>query len=207
MGARVVRAGSVAADEALQVLRSGGLVAFPTDTVYGLGALVTDERAIARLFRVKERPPDKPIPVLLAASDQLPQVAELREELAQALARSFWPGPLTLILPRRRDLPDNLGPGDSVGVRVPDHPFARSLLRRAGPMAVTSANLSGAPSGRTAGNVQKQIGGEIELIVDGGRSPGGEPSTVVDCRDGEIRILRPGPLGLDELRRALGWSP
>lgn len=204
MAARVLRAGAEAVEEALRVLHSGGLVAFPTDTVYGLGALVTDGRAIARLFRVKDRPADKPIPVLLAGVEQVPRVAEFSGGRAQSLARSFWPGPLTLVLPRRRDLPQELGPGDTLGVRVPDHPFARELLRRAGPMAVTSANRSGAPSGRTADDVQKQIGEEIELIVDGGRSPGGEPSTVVDVRDGEVQILRPGPLSEEELVQSLG---
>lgn len=202
VGAKVVRAGAKAVDEVLHVLRSGGLVAFPTDTVYGLGALIRDERAIARLFRVKQRPGDKPIPVLLAGTEQVPQVAEPIGELARALARAFWPGPLTLILPRKRDLPERLGPGDSVGVRVPDHPFALELLSRAGPMAVTSANRSGQPSGRSAAEVQGQIGKEIELIVDGGRSPGGEPSTVVDCRDGEIQILRPGPISREDLQEA-----
>lgn len=203
MSARLLAADSDGIAAAVAVLQQGGLVAFPTDTVYGLGALLNDGGAITRLYEVKERPEQKAIPVLLAGQDQLDLVAAGQDPRAELLAQAFWPGPLTLILPRRPDLPAALGPEETVGVRVPDHDFTRELLRRTGPLAATSANLSGAANSRSAQEVHQQLGERIELILDGGAAPGGQPSTVVDAR-GDLKILRSGPLSEADLRAALG---
>jgi L-threonylcarbamoyladenylate synthase len=192
--------------QAVRALRRGAPVAFPTDTVYGLGALAADPAAIGRLYDIKGREETKAIAVLLAGDDQLPQVATDLSPAARALARRFWPGALTLVVPRHPTLPDVLSPLPTVGVRVPDHPAARALLAAAGPLAVTSANLSGAPDCRTALQVGEQLAGRVELILDGGETPGGTPSTVVDTTGESIAILRRGPIGEDTLRAALSDS-
>lgn len=191
---------------ALEVLHAGGLVAFPTDTVYGLGALVRDGEAIQRLYQAKGRGTEKAIPILLGGPDDLLLVAVDPSEMALTLARRFWPGALTLIVPRRPGLPDSLSPDETIGVRVPDHSFARSLLQAAGPLATTSANPSGGESPQTPEAVLDGIGGHFELLLDGGRTPGSHPSTVVDCTRISPRILRPGPISLAEIRHALGLA-
>jgi len=192
------------AREALKVLRAGGLVAFPTDTVYGLGALAFDQRAVESVYAAKGRSEDKAIPVLLGDANDLDQVAISLPPTARQLAERFWPGPLTLVVQKRPNLPDAVSLSNTVGVRVPDHPVARALLRASGPMAVTSANLSGEPSPRTAEEVLKQLAGRVALIVDGGRTPGGVPSTVLDCTQTEPHILRAGPITLEQIREILG---
>lgn len=192
-----------ALEQALLVLSRGGLVAFPTDTVYGVGTLAFDERGVRRLYRAKGRSTGKAIPVLLANSKDLPRVTREVSEVARRLAEQFWPGPLTLVVPRHPGLPRAISATDTVGVRVPDHPVARRLLGLAGPMAVTSANRAGRPSACTAAEVLAELGGRIELVVDGGATPGGRPSTVVDCTGEGLRLLREGPVSLTELRAAL----
>jgi len=184
---------------ALEILSQGGLVAFPTDTVYGLGANAFNPQAINRIYAVKNRPREKAIPVLLGDVSDLEKVTPPINKLAQQLVDEFWPGPLTLILPAGKNLPPQLSPYPSVGVRIPAHAVVCILLRGSGPLAVTSANISGQNSPRTAQEVQEQLGGRIELILDGGRTPGGESSTVVDCASSEIRILREGPISLEEI--------
>ncbi len=188
---------------ALGVLKSGGLVAFPTDTVYGVGSLVFDGKAVEAIYLAKDRPIEKAIPVLLGDADDLAKVASEVPTMARRLAIRFWPGPLTLVVPKRLTLPEPVSATDTVGVRVPDHPFARTLLLAAGPMAVTSANISGQASPSTAEEVLSQLGGRIELILDGGRTLGGKPSTVVDCSGREPVILRAGPITLMEIESAL----
>jgi L-threonylcarbamoyladenylate synthase len=189
---------------AVEALQAGMLVAYPTDTVYGLGALVNDGRAIRRLYDVKGRGAEKAIPVLIGGIEDLLQVASDPPDMAFTLAERFWPGALTLIVPRRQGLPEVLSPDQTIGVRAPDHPFARSLLKLAGPLATTSANPSGEKSPLTAEEVLAGLAGRFELILDGGRTPGSVPSTVVDCTGSVPRILRPGPISLAELRDALG---
>ncbi len=188
---------------ALAVLRTGGLVAFPTDTVYGVGADAFAGESIARIFQVKKRPAEKSIAILLGSSTDLPQVAANLPSRARRLADHFWPGPLTLVVWRKPELPAMLGPGRTVGVRVPDHPFAQKLLRAAGPLATSSANRSGGENNTTADGVFSHLGGQIELLIDGGSTPGGTPSTVVDCTDDELRILRSGPIAPEDLWAAL----
>jgi|NGEPerStandDraft_6_1074524.scaffolds.fasta_scaffold15515_3 L-threonylcarbamoyladenylate synthase len=189
---------------AQEVLQEGGLVAFPTDTVYGVGTLAFNAAAVRSIYIAKDRPDDKAIPVLIGDSTDLEKVTQEIPEAASRLAARFWPGPLTLVVPKRPDLPETVSATPTVGVRVPDHALARKLLSAVGPMAVTSANLSGQPSPSTAQEVLAQLGGRIALIIDGGKTPGGIPSTVVDCSGQEIRILREGPILKDQIWAALG---
>jgi L-threonylcarbamoyladenylate synthase len=187
---------------AVEFLRRGELVAFPTDTVYGLGALAFDSSAVQNIYLAKGRSEEKAIPVLLAAAEELPRVTASAGMQAMRLAGRFWPGPLTLVLPKAIAVPEAVA-GATVGVRVPDHAVAHALLSAAGPLAVTSANLSGAPSPVTAAEVLEQLGGRIAMILDGGRTQGGIPSTVVDCTTEDLRIVREGPLTMDDLLQAL----
>ncbi|HHY89084.1 MAG TPA: threonylcarbamoyl-AMP synthase [Chloroflexi bacterium] len=190
--------------QAMYTLRTGGLVAFPTDTVYGLAADVHSEAAIERIFEVKDRDMSKAIAVLVGEVSQLALVAENLSETAHILAARFWPGALTLVVPKHSGLPDHLSPYTTVGVRMPDHAFARELLRAAGPLATTSANRSGGPNPLTADDVLEQLDGRLDLLIDGGRCPGGVPSTVVDCTGAEARILRQGAITAAEIEHALG---
>jgi len=184
-------------ERALRVVRGGGLVAFPTDTVYGVGAAAFDGRAVGRIYEAKGRSEDKAIPVLLAGLGDLERVAaEISPDLRR-LAAQFWPGALTLVVARHADLPLEVSPGPTVGLRVPDHPVALGLLAAVGPMAVTSANRAGDPNPTTAAQVLSALGGRIELILDGGQSPGGRPSTVVDCTQHPPLLIRPGPIPLE----------
>lgn len=192
-----------AIDQAADVLRQGGVVAFPTDTVYGLGVMAFEEAGIQRLYFIKGRKPSKAIAILISNVSELDQVADTPSKAALGLAERFWPGALTLVVPRHPDVPDMLSPSATIGVRVPDHPVALELLRMVGPLAVTSANLSDKQSAITARNVLDQLEGRVDLILDGGETPGGVASTVVDCTKPGIEILRPGPLSEKELLAAI----
>jgi L-threonylcarbamoyladenylate synthase len=192
-----------AMDEAQKLLSDGGLVAFPTDTVYGLGANLSDAHSIEQLYIVKGRDSAKAIAVLIGNLGQLDMVTAEMGPLAVSLAERFWPGPLTLVVARRPSLPANLSPNPTVGVRMPDHPVALALLNRTGPLAVTSANLSEHPSAKTAQEVHNQLTGRIPLILDAGRTPGGRPSTVVDCTGQAPLILRLGPISQDQILASL----
>jgi len=189
---------------ALVVLHNGGLVAFPTDTVYGVGALAFNGEAVGHIYAVKDRSVEKAIPVLIGDPTDLTKVTLEAPGAAVRLAARFWPGPLTLVVPKHPDLPETVSVMPTVGVRVPDHTTARALLLAAGPMAVTSANLSGQPSPSTAQEVFVQLSGRIPLIIDDGKAPGGVPSTVVDCSGPEPLILREGPILKDEIWAVLG---
>ncbi len=180
--------------KASKIVKAGGVVAIPTDTVYGIGVMAYSANAINRLYQIKGRSFDKPIPIMIGSMDQLELVVESIPEVARRLAVHFWPGPLTLVLSKRSDLPDELSSLPTVGVRVPDHKFAQALLDLCGPMAVTSANRSGEPEGKNANEVIAQLGGILELVVDGGQSPGGAASTVVDFSSRNLQILRKGPI-------------
>jgi len=188
---------------ALAVFKAGGLVAVPTDTVYGLAALVSDSIAIGRIYQAKERSENKAIAVLIGELNQLDRVAQSLNQSAHRLASTFWPGALTLVVARRLDLPSNLSPLPTIGVRMPDHSFTRRLLNRAGPLATTSANLSGGANPRNAQEVLAQLDGRIELVLDGGDAPGGVPSTVVDCTGSTIQILRQGAISAEQLWQAI----
>jgi L-threonylcarbamoyladenylate synthase len=187
---------------ALEVLGKGGLVAFPTDTVYGVGALAFDRKAVESIYTAKDRPAEKAIPILIGDVKDLGKVCPGLPELALKLAGRFWPGPLTLVVPKHPELSEAVSASGTVGVRMPDHPVARALLRLAGPMAVTSANISGRPSPTYANEVFNQLGGRVALIIDGGKTPGGIPSTVVDCVGAEPKILRVGPIPEAQIQEA-----
>lgn len=192
--------------QALDVLNKGGLVAFPTDTVYGLGALALDGSAVESIYVAKDRPLEKAIPVLLGDAPDLEKVGRDVPDVAYRLADRFWPGPLTIVIPKAPTLPESVSATFTVGVRVPDHGVARALLRAAGPMAVTSANISGQPSPSTAEEVFAQLGGRIDLIIDGGSTPGGVPSTVIDCTGSDLQLLREGPISLEAIKSKLSSS-
>lgn len=189
--------------QAIDLLADSGLLAFPTDTVYGLGALAFNEHAVSEIYTVKGRGGDKAVAVLVADLEQLERVAQGVNSICAKLARRFWPGPLTLVLPRHPAIPEAVTPYPTVGVRIPDFEPTRELLRLTGPLAVSSANRSGNAAPCTARGVEAELGGRIPLILDGGATPGGMPSTVVDCSQGEPKILRAGPITLEQILNAL----
>jgi L-threonylcarbamoyladenylate synthase len=196
--ARVVRDDDAGRAEAVAVLRAGGLVALPTDTVYGISVDLATPGGVERLFAAKRRPPDRGIVLLLASAGQADDVGVLRPA-ARALADAFWPGGLTLVVPRRPDveLPAALTGGTpTIGVRLPDHATPRALAAAVGPIPTTSANRSGQPEGRDAAEIVDQIGDAIDLVLDGGPAHGGPASTVVDCTGERPRVLRVGAIGL-----------
>lgn len=192
-------------EEAAAVLRGGGLIIYPTDTVYGLGALAEDDEAVRRLFRAKGRAPDKPLPLLLADPDQVERVAAEVPAAAQILMARFWPGALTIVLPRSPRFHSlALAASDTVGVRVPDAPLVREVIRRAGgPITGTSANRSGLSSPLTLAEAIHQIGDAADLAIDDGRCQRGMESTVVDITE-DLRIVREGAVSRAEVETALG---
>lgn len=196
-------------DRAVQVLRAGGLVALPTETVYGLGADATNEAAVARIFAVKGRPADHPLIVHLASADDLDAWAIDVPPVARLLADAFWPGPLTLILRRAARVPDVVTGGrDTVGLRVPDHPVARALLERfGGGVAAPSANRFGRVSPTTAAHVVADLGTDVDYVLDGGPCRVGVESTIVDCTGPTPEVLRPGGVGFDRLADVIGAAP
>lgn len=194
---------SGALQAALAVLDAGGVLAFPTDTVYGLATSAEDPAVIEQLFEVKGRDRKQAIAVLMGEVEDLTRVAESPSAGAKQLAKTFWPGPLTLVVPRHPRLPQILSPLPTVGVRIPDHPVAIKLMKRSGPLAVTSANLSGQENTCSAAEVLAQLDGRIDMLLDGGETPGGVPSTVVDTTGGQIKILRQGPITDDDIQDAL----
>jgi L-threonylcarbamoyladenylate synthase len=193
----------VAIQHAVDILKNGGLVVFPTDTVYGMAVLPYDEQFIERLFVVKGRERTRAIAILISSINELEKVSESPGERAFRLAKRYWPGPLTLIVPRHPILPSMLSPNPTIGVRVPNHLVALTLLKMTGPLAVTSANLSGGENTTSAREALAQLDGRVHLVIDGGESPGGVPSTVVDCTTPNLRIVRQGPLRLENLNATL----
>ncbi len=195
----------VIAAAAMEIL-NGNLVAFPTETVYGLGANALDEAAVRRIFIAKGRPTEDPLIVHLASREDLPRVTRHLPPEAEALARRFWPGPLTLVLPRGRAVPPSVTAGlDTVAVRVPAHPVALALLRASGvPIAAPSANRFGHTSPTTARHVLDDLAGRVDLILDGGATMVGVESTVLDLTRSPAVILRPGGVTREALESVLG---
>ena len=189
-------------EQGISILKKGGVVAFPTDTVYGLGAII-NPRAVERIYRVKERPRSMPLPLLLADKSQIGEVADPVTPTAWLLAERFLPGALTIVLFKSRAVPDFITAGDkTVALRIPAHPIPVALIRGVGaPVVGTSANLSGQPSALTAEEVYVQLGGKVDLIIDGGRCPGGRESTIVDLTGETPLILREGAISIEELRQ------
>jgi len=193
-------------EEAISVLKRGGIVAFPTDTVYGLGACATNRQAVERVYEVKGRPQNMALPLLLAHVSQISEVAEPVPQIAWLLARNFLPGALTLVLPKSKTVPDFVTAGGiTVAVRIPAHPIPVALAEGLGaPVIGTSANLSGKPSALTADEVYSQFGNKIDLVIDGGRCPGGRESTVVDATGETPVVLREGAIARKELEQVWG---
>jgi L-threonylcarbamoyladenylate synthase len=192
--------------EAAELLRRGRLVAFPTETVYGLGANALDASAVARIYEAKGRPSYNPIIVHVSGVEAAAEVAREWNDRANALADAFWPGPLTLVVPRREVVPDIVTAGlDSVAVRVPAHPVARALLDAARiPIAAPSANRSMELSPTTGRHVEKSLGDAVDLILDAGPTKVGIESTVIDVTSDVPTILRPGTISLPEIERVVG---
>lgn len=186
---------------AVTVLRRGGLVCHPTDTVYGVAASALLPAAVERLYVVKERPRNRAIPLLLGDEADVERIARDVPPLAYRLIERFWPGGLTIVLWAQPHVPDIVTAGTgSVALRLPDHPVPRALARALGaPLAATSANLSGRPSPRTAADVLADLDGRVELLLDGGPCPGGVDSTVVDLTTDPPRVARVGAIAADVL--------
>jgi L-threonylcarbamoyladenylate synthase len=203
---RILPAGEVATVAAAQVLAAGGLIGFPTETVYGLGADATNPQAVARLYQAKGRPAFNPLIAHVGDLAAARKIARF-DALAGRLAEAFWPGPLTLVLPKAEGCPvaDLATAGlDTVAIRIPAHPVARAILRAfGGPVVAPSANLSGHVSPTTAAHVQSDLAGRIDLIVDGGPVEVGVESTIVGCFDAPM-LLRPGGLPREAIERVLG---
>ena len=202
--ARIVRADAEGAlAEAVAVLKSGGVVAYPSDTVYGLGAAASDDAAVERVFVAKDRDTEKAVSLLLADAADLGSLCAEVSLAARVLAQRYWPGPLTLVLRRSPDFHSAaLGGGDTVAVRVPNHPFLRELIRALGePITGTSANQSGRAACRSAEEVEQELGDAVDLIVDGGPSREGPESTVVSLTGSLLVVLREGAIPRVDVER------
>lgn len=187
-----------AVTETAAAIKRGELVVFPTDTLYGVGTYVFDEDAVRSLYAVKGRPLEKGIPILLADSDDVEKVSKSIPPAARTLIARFWPGPLTLIVPKGDQLPPSISLNDGVAVRLPDHAIARAVIRNAGgAVATTSANRSGNPPATNADQALVELGGWVTIVLDGGPTGQSTPSTIVDCRGPSLRILRRGAIGAE----------
>ena len=192
-------------ERGISILKQGGLVAFPTDTVYGLGAGANNQQAVAKVYQVKERPKDMALPLLLAHTSQINEVAYPVPPIAWLLADKFLPGALTIVLYKSNSVLDIVtGGGSTVAVRIPAHPVPVALAEDLGPIVGTSANLSGKPSALTADEVCSQFGDRIDLVIDGGRCPGGRESTIVDVTGEVPVVLREGAIPREELEQVCG---
>lgn len=195
-------------ERGVSILKKGGIVAYPTDTVYGLGAGAGLPQAIERIYSVKERPMNMPLPLLLADVSQITEIAETVPPVAWSLIHSFLPGALTLVLPKSSSIPDIItAGGTTIAIRIPAHPIPIALIKGLGtPIVGTSANLSGRPSPLTAEEVYSQLGDKVDLIIDGGRCPGGKESTVVDVTGETPLVLREGAIPREEVERVCGCT-
>ncbi len=193
-------------ERGISILRQGGLVAYPTDTVYGLGACASLPQAVERVYEVKKRSRNMALPLLLADASQITKFADPVPPVAWLLIHNFLPGALTLVLPKSSSVPDVItAGGTTIAVRIPAHPVPVALVKGLGtPIVGTSANLSGRPSPLTADEVYTQLGDKIDLIIDGGRCPGGKESTIVDVTGETPVVLREGAISRKELEQVCG---
>jgi L-threonylcarbamoyladenylate synthase len=190
-------------EKGVKILQKGGVIAFPTDTVYGLGADTFNSTAVERIYEIKNRPKHRQLPLLIADVERLVTLADPIPEIAWFLARRFWPGGLTLVLPKADSLPAYLAPEPTIAVRVPNHPVCLAIIQRLGnPIIGTSANISGQPAALTAEEVGQQLGGKIDFVINGGKCPGGKESTVVDITREAPIILRQGIIPSHEIDKA-----
>jgi len=193
-------------DEGVSILKRGGLVAFPTDTVYGLGAWGNHRQAVERIYQLKERPRNMPLPLLLASASQINEVADPIPQIAWLLVSEFLPGALTIVLPKSKSVPDFVtAGGTTVAIRIPAHPIPVALIEGLGaPVVGTSANLSGKPSSLTADEVSSQFGDKVDLVIDGGQCLWDRESTIVDVTGEVPVVLREGAISREELEQACG---
>jgi L-threonylcarbamoyladenylate synthase len=208
MTARIVADDAAGRAAAIEALRAGGIVALPTDTVYGIAVALATTSGIEALFAAKRRPPEKGIALLLADAAQAPAIGQW-PAAAAALADAFWPGGLTIVVSQRPDvgLPAALSGGAStIGLRVPDHAAPRALAAAVGPLPTTSANVSSLPEARTAAEIVEELGDAIALVIDGGSARGGPPSTVVDCSVERPVLLRGGAISGEQVAAVLDES-
>lgn len=206
MHTRILKMKEEDIQQAGAILRSGGLVAIPTETVYGLAANALDGQAVAKIFQAKGRPQDNPLIVHVASLEEIPPLVEEIPAAARALAQAYWPGPLTIIMKKSARIPPEVSAGlDTVGIRMPRHPAARAVIRAAGiPLAAPSANLSGAPSPTNAQRVIGDLNGKIDAVLDAGGCGVGLESTVVTVTQDPPCLLRPGGITLEQLEAVLG---
>jgi L-threonylcarbamoyladenylate synthase len=187
----------------VKILQKGGVIAFPTDTVYGLGADAFNPTAVERIYEIKNRPKYQQFPLLIADVKQLTTLAEPTPEIAWFLARRFWPGGLTLVLSKKDSVPAYVASSPTIAVRVPNHPVCQALIQHLGnPLIGTSANISGQPAALTAEEVGQQLGGKIDLIINGGKCPGSKESTIVDITHEPPVILRQGIIPSSQIAKA-----
>ncbi len=194
-----------AVDAAASVLRNGKIAAFPTETVYGLGACMTDEKAVLKIYEVKGRVSEKPLSILISSAEDMKLIAEEIPAKAQKLAETFWPGPMTIILKKKAEISDKITAGkETVGLRVPAHPVALEIVRRAGPLACPSANKSAGKEPKSAADVLADLDGKIDLLIDGGETEIQKPSTIIDLTVTPPKILRKGGLDISEIIKCIG---
>jgi L-threonylcarbamoyladenylate synthase len=191
-----------AIESAIALLKEGEIIAFPTDTVYGLASDAFHAPGIIKLFEAKGRDSNKAISILVGSFDQVKTITNHMTKLAKKLTDKFWPGGLTVIVPRKENLPELISTTKNIGIRMPDHPVALELLQSFGPLATTSANLSGGSNPQSAIDVFDQLNGRVPLILNGGICPGGIPSTVVDCTGEKPVILRLGAISERDIMSA-----
>src|SRR3989339_192814 len=196
-------------NKAATIIKSGGLVVFPTETVYGLGANVFDEKALAKIFSAKGRPSDNPIIVHISDEDQLKELVDTVSEQQKKLINAFWPGPLTIVFEKKKEISDIVSGGlPTIAVRMPSNVFAHGLIKLAGvPIAAPSANISGRPSGTTGEHIYDELTGKVNMIVDAGFSDIGVESTVVKINKEQVLILRPGAITKEMLEKVLPLLP
>lgn len=192
---------------AAEIIKSGGLVIYPTDTVYGLGADAFNRQAVLRVFEAKRRKLGKPISIAVASMEKAREIVEWNDS-ADVVAKKFLPGPLTIVLKKKANFPDELtGDKDKIGVRIPGHEVALKLIKLADrPITTTSANIAGRPNPRTAKEAIEQIGNKVEFVLDAGECKIGEPSTVVDLTEGKVKILRAGAISKKEIEEVLSLT-
>jgi len=187
-------------EKGVKILQRGGVIAFPTDTVYGLGADAFNATAVERIYEIKNRPKHRQLPLLIAGVERLTTLVDPIPEIAWFLARRFWPGGLTLVLSKKDSVPAYLASGPTIAVRIPNHPVCQALIQHLrNPLIGTSANISGQPAALTAEEVGQQLGGKIDLIINRSQCPGGKESTIVDVTHEPPVILRQGIISSHEI--------
>ena len=191
--------------ETAEALLNGKTAAFPTETVYGIGASIFNENAVLKIYQIKGRPPEKPLSILIGSAEEMDKTAAEIPPAARRLAEAFWPGPLTLILKKRDEISDRVTAGKkTIGLRIPAHPVPLALVRLTGPLACPSANLSVSREPKSAEDVWEDLGGKVDILIDGGKTELGIPSTIIDLTAVPPKILRKGGLDMKDIKKIIG---